>query len=231
MDTVMTYFSEAMLVLLSLPVYVALVGRVYPSIAARLRYTAEWKGARVLKKYIFPSGRAMLCRPSAVSGRYLRRYILASSDGKKILTLLAAHGVTSVRCAVTAYDAYDRVSGVIYLSESFDQSGISGEIALPCDTAYVSLCVLEANGKRVQGTSVAYIPLYSLIALVTLNVITTLAELMIVKYNVGRLLLPGRFGVWEGFGFALLVSLVIGAVLSLVVLRRTLSGGVRISIA
>jgi hypothetical protein len=194
------------------------------------RFQASQLGDRGLKKYLFPQGRAMVCQPASSSRAYIPQYILSDNNGERFLKCQLDPSVRSLRFRVFPFDANDRLLQVMEVEDPVHNPGLSTTVPLPLNTAYVSLGLLEVNDKSFSCNMLEYSVVKMLIYLSSTVLMTLLEGLMIQQCLLyfAELFFAYSSVVKGGYGYTLFLSVIIGIVYALCVLRTHFIKGSRI---
>jgi hypothetical protein len=151
------------IMLCSAVLYVFLVAYVLPRCCLKPRYNLHEIRERGIKKYLFKNGRAIVYEPSVYNAKYIKQYILSRNDDEKYIKCKTDERIYSIQYDVIAYDAGDKVIGIVEVSESILNPGYTSGALLPPKTAYVSVIVKQVNGTKIKSEADLKMPLKQVI--------------------------------------------------------------------
>ena len=182
-DIIMQYVATGILLLLSVIGCVFLLACLYPRLLLKPGYRCLQLKARGIRRYTFPTGRAITYQPGLKVRPYINSYVLAYNEGKKLLKCELDETIYRIRYEIVVFDTYDRVIEVLQVSERIAQRGATKSVLLPADTAYVHLVLRAVNGEKISSEPIA---VYSKkqVGFYFVAVILTIAlELLFLKSN------------------------------------------------
>jgi hypothetical protein len=147
---IMGYVYRSSFYLISIAVFILLVGRVLPYCCLKLQYTDQTSRDRGLKKYKFPEGRAVLYETHPSIRRYVESYALFVKDGNKYVRCKIAPGIGYIYYALAIFDHTDKLIDVVKVNDVIeDADGYSSTVSIPPETSYVSFVLYTVNGQKV----------------------------------------------------------------------------------
>ena len=173
---------DVVITILGFIISILIVGWILPVLFIRPSYKLLSSSDRGLKKYSFDEGRAVVYEPAAESKRYVDQYIVSVNNGEKFLKCKVDPRVYSIEYDVIAFNAQDKALDVLTVTDLIvGKRELSSAVALPLETAYVSLLVKYVNGVRVTKTPTMYYSGVRLAWYVALSAATTVAHVVFVK--------------------------------------------------
>lgn len=179
-QSILLYVLQAVFFIVSLVLYVFLTACLLPKILLIPGFSAAQIQDRGIKKYLFEDGRAMVCQPALDVRPYIPQYILSDNNGERFLKCKLHPGILSLKYRVLTFDVNDRPLQVLEVEDPVSTRGVAKAVPLPLNTAYVSLSLMDVNGKKVSGSPVAFSPIKLLIYLVS-TVVMTVAQALMIK--------------------------------------------------
>ncbi len=170
----------AVLVLLEIILYFILLGSVLPKILRPFCNIREC-GDRGLEKYVYPEGRGILYEPHPAFRKYVRQYALYTNLGYKYLKCKLDEEILHVKYTVVMFNKDNKILDVLNVNERNIPGTESKEIRLHHSTSYISLSVLEANGKPLESKTAVCCKLWRLITYSTLVAAACLFETLFIK--------------------------------------------------
>lgn len=101
------------------------------------------RGVRVIRE---TNGRSIVYDADVSIRKYIPQYILSERGGKKQLVCRAAYGLSYLDFDIVLFDNFNKVTGVLHVKELLSDSGYTGAVDLPDDTAYASIYLNAADG-------------------------------------------------------------------------------------
>lgn len=152
-DKIIACVLGAILVVLSIILYVFITAYLLPRIFIRPCYRSDNICDRGVKKYLFENGRAIVYEPKQSVREYVNQYILSDNSGKRYLQCKLGDSIKKITYRILTFDAYDKALGAFEVTESSIKEQFTQSVKLPYDTAYVSIEIKSINGKKVIGES------------------------------------------------------------------------------
>lgn len=147
--TIMNYFSQAIIFVVCLILYVFIAGNLLPAIFLRPSRKGLISNDRGIKQYVYEDGRALVYIPTKENNKYIEQYILSANGDEKFIKCKTPKELYSLEYDVIAFNSRDKVLDVIAVRDPIKQKEMTSAVSLPRDTAYVSVTVRKANGVRV----------------------------------------------------------------------------------
>ena len=181
LDIVMSYIAKGMLVLVSLSVYILLVGNVYPMLFMRLRRVFGKSSDRGIKKYVFPDGRCVVYEPDMKIRGYINQYELFSLKGTKYIKCKIDPKIRELCYYVLVYDNRDKLIDTLKIYESVGKNGYTRSVSLPHDTSYVNIVLYKVNSEFVSKKLPISYPIVNVVAYSVCLVVTTVIQAYVAK--------------------------------------------------
>lgn len=198
-------------------IYVYLIASVYPWLtlhpAWRKRKPFTDRGLLRVK---FPGGRGVVYEPDPRVRRYVSKYALFTSEGKKYVRLRVDKRVNYIRYDVVTFDRRGRLLDVLEVSERLTSAGSPRAVRLPTATAYASVIPRKIDGEYTgKDMAVGYSPI-GIAVYTALTVLTTVFIAFLIRNEIPNLLFYGdNFITYHNAGSTLALSILLGAVNSL----------------
>jgi hypothetical protein len=198
-------------------IYVYLIASVYPWLtlhpAWRKRKPFTDRGLLRVK---FPGGRGVVYEPDPRVRRYVPKYALFTSEGKKYIRLRVDQRVNYIRYDVVTFDRRGRLLDVLEVSERLTSAGSPRAVRLPTATAYASVIPRKIDGEYTgKDMAVGYSPI-GIAVYTALTVLTTVFIAFLIRNEIPNLLFYGdNFITYHNAGSTLALSILLGAVNSL----------------
>ena len=154
-DSIISYVSTGMLMLLSLFAFVLLVGCLYPRWAFKPSYKILNIKDRGIKRYTFPGGRAISYQPALYIRPYIKSYLLYSREGKKYFKCELTPNVNAMEYELVVFDSEDRGIAVLQISDLIVQKGNARAVLLPQAASYVTLILRSVNDQKISKSPIA----------------------------------------------------------------------------
>ena len=175
-NIVMSYIAKGMLVLVSLSIYILLVGNVYPMLFMRLRRVFGKSADRGIRKYVFPDGRCVVYEPDMKTRGYINQYELFSLKGTKYIKCKIDPAIRELCYYVLVYDNRDKLVDTLKIYESVRKNGFTRSVKLPHDTSYVNIVLYKVNSECVSKELPVSYSMTNVIAYSLCIVITTVIQ-------------------------------------------------------
>lgn len=141
-----------LLLLLGCGAFCAAIVWVLPRVFLKNRYTIDQPYDRGIKKYKFQdTGYGIVYEPSLRVRKYIKQYILTSREGEKKLLCKAAPGISYVDYDIVLFNADHKVFLILNAKDLVDPNGLTAEITLPVETAYVTVLLNGADRLTFRG--------------------------------------------------------------------------------
>jgi len=228
--TVISATANVILVIVSVIIYVLIAACLLPKVFLKPKYNASAIKDRGLGRFIFSEGRAIVYQPSLHVKKYVEKYILSSVDGEKYIKCKLDPRVFSLKYDAVAFDANDKMISTVRIEEKIKTRGYSRSALLPVNTAYVSVIVKEVNGVCADTGDKLIISVVRALAFFVSELIIHVFAGLLITNLVAEILttaLSVRYADVQ-FGFALVTSMLAGAVLSLIIFALHLSKDTKI---
>lgn len=218
-DHIFAVCAWVVLIIAGIVLYVFLVTSFLPQLLLTPTRKATGIRDRGIKKYTFPEGRGVVYEPELRYRQYVSKYLLFEYRGRKYIKLKLNEGVLTAECELAFYNNRNKL--VKIMSVMFeDQGGESEAIMIPDETSYAGMTLIAVNGKRVTSSQTADISVkrWAIFAGIT-SALTVIVGFMI-RYTavfLGEVMFKySRYGKPEGVLIVFIVSLVIGALISVI---------------
>lgn len=165
-----------LIMLCSAVLYVFLVAYVLPRCCIKPSYDLPEVRERGIKKYLFKNGRAIVYEPSVYNAKYIKQYILSRNDDEKYIKCKMDERIYSIAYDVIAYDASDKVIGIVEIAELIRNPGYTNGTLLPPKTSYVSVIVKQVNGTKIKSEAELQVPLMHVIRYAVCTVVCSVIE-------------------------------------------------------
>ncbi len=181
LDIVMSYIAKGILVLVSLCVYILLVGNIYPMLFMRLRRVSGKNADRGIKKYVFPSGRCVVYEPELKTRNYIEQYELFSVNGTKYIKCKINAAIRDLCYYVLVYDNRDKLVDTLKIFEVVQKNGFTSSVKLPHNTSYVNIVPYKVNSENVSKKLPVSYPTVNVVTYSLCLVITTVIQAYVAK--------------------------------------------------
>lgn len=219
-DKIIACVLGAILVVLSIILYVFLTVYLLPKIFIKPSYRSDNICDRGVKKYLFEDGRAIVYEPKQSVREYINQYILSDNSGKRYLQCKLGDSIKKITYRILTFDVYDKSLGALEVAESSIKEQFTQSVRLPYDTAYVSIEIKNVNGKKVSGESDIKYSGFKAGAFAALTMLITVVEAWVIRKFV--------FSIFSSFLYytdqavvgvidALVIPAIVGIVLSVLV--------------
>ena len=230
MSEIFVAISNWTAVLLLLILYITLLADIFPRLFLRTRYATEKNLGRGLKKYTYPTGRAVLYEPHPSVRKYLNKYLLFTKDGYKYLKCCFDSAVFEIKYKVVMLNNKNKVIDALSVTENMSHLKSTANIQLHQDTSYVAIIVENVNGAK-NRVLCAYNRLWDL-ALYFLSVSATSIALMFAAASLIEEIVFSNFGQTVvnrvGSEAFFLFGIIIGVVSVLIFLMTAAGKGIRV---
>ena len=197
--------------------YVYLVASVYPWLTMHLTWRKRKPFTdRGLLRVKFPTGRGVVYEPDPRVRRYVSKYALFTSEGKKYIRLRVDQRINYIRYDVVAFDRRGRLLDVLEVSERLASAGSPRAVRLPTATAYASVIPRKIDGEYTgKDMAVGYSPI-GIRGPVTLEDFGNIFIAFLIRNEIPNLLYYGdNFIGYYSAGSTLALSVLLGVVNSL----------------
>ena len=181
LDIVMSYIAKGILVLVSIYIYVLLVGNIYPMMFMRLRRVFGKNSDRGIKKYVFPDGRCVVYEPEMKIRSYINQYELFSVNGTKYIKCKIAPEIKELCYYVLVYDNRDKLIDTLKIFESVKKTGFTRSVKLPHNTSYTNIVLYKINSESVSKILPISYPIVNVAAYSLCVIITTVLQAYVAK--------------------------------------------------
>ena len=206
-----------LLVIVLTVLYVYLVASVYPWLTMHLTWRKRKPFTdRGLLRVKFPKGRGVVYEPDPRVRRYVSKYALFTSEGKKYIRLRVDQRINYIRYDVVAFDRRGRLLDVLEGSERLASAGSPRAGRLPTATAYASVIPRKIDGEYTgKDMAVGYSPI-GIAVYTALTTLTTIFIAFLIRNEIPNLLYYGdNFIGYYSAGSTLALSVLLGVVNSL----------------
>ena len=229
-QSILLYALQAVFFLISLVLYVLLTACILPHWLLGFHFSAADIKDRGVKKYLFADGRAIVYLPDPAIRTYIPQYILSDHQGERFLECMLNPTICSLRYRVLPFDAQDRPLPVLEVEDPVSTRGISKILPLPLNTAYVTIFLLDVNGKEFKNSLLNY-SLIKLAAYGISTIVLTILEALMIKQCLlyfADLMFAYSDMVASGYFFTVFTAAIVGALYALIVLITHFIKGSRI---
>ncbi len=153
---------------------------VLPRCFLRIRFRAQMEDRGIKNVNEGDGGHTVICAPAQQYRRYLKHYALSHRQNGVQLICDFDKSVAYASFNVAIYDGTGQVCKVLEVKQSI-VNGESEEIALPPNTAYVSVKLKEVDGVKFDGSYADGVPTKSVLLFVGICALLELFILFIVK--------------------------------------------------
>ena len=198
-------------------IYVYMVASVYPWLTLHPAWRKRKPHTdRGLLRVKFPGGRGVVYEPDPRVRRYVPKYALFTSEGKKYIRLRVDQRVNYIRYDVVTFDRRGRLLDVLEVSERLTSAGSPRAVRLPTATAYASVIPRKIDGEYTgKEMAVGYSPI-GIAVYTALTVLTTVFIAFLIRNELQNLLFYGdHFITYYSAGRTLALSVLLGTVNSL----------------
>ena len=195
-------------------IYVYLVASVYPWLTLHLTWRKRYPYTdRGLLRVRFPEGRGVVYEPDPRVRRYVSKYALFTSEGKKYIRLRVDKRINYLRYDVVTFDRRGRLLDVLEVSERLSSAGSPRAVRLPAATAYASVLPRQVDGEHTgKDLAVVYSPI-GIAVFTALTVLTTVFVAFLIRNEIPNLLYYGdEFLIYPPAGKTFILSVALGAV-------------------
>ena len=232
MDEIITSIILAFLVVVEVILYCGLSSMAISRIV-RIECSFRESLDRGLKKYLYPSGRAVSYEPHPSMRKYIQRYILFTNNGYKFFKCRLGEGVREGCFSLIMFNNKDRVVDILDVEVSNHSQNETPMLQIHKDTSYVSVVVDSVNGKAIEHPCLLECKLWKLLACVASATALNFLQLLFVRRVIEA------YDEWffeSGItsalptGKLLFVALLIGAITGVIVFFKVRAKKVRWSI-
>ena len=226
-QSILLYILQAVFFIVSLILYVFLTACLLPKLLLIPSFNAAHIQDRGIKKYLFEEGRAIVCQPAPAVRAHIPQYILSDNNGERFLKCMLSPQVYSLKYRVLTFDVNDRPLQVLDVEDPVKSRGVARSVPLPLNTAYVSISVMDVNGKKLPASPVAFSRVKLLIYLAS-TVAMTIAEALMIKQALvffADLIFAYTDTVPAHYGTTLFTALLIGTAYALFVISTHFTKG------
>ena len=215
-------FLWILLLLLGSGVFCAVIVWILPKLFLRNRYTIHQPYDRGIKKYKFKNaGYGIVYEPALNVRKYIKQYVLTNQNGEKKLTCKIAEGVAHVDYDVVLFNAANKVFLILNAKDLMEKDGgVTAEIVLPPETAYVTVLLNGVDGRTFVGKRGVRLSPFHLIcfaiASVGLSVCLAFCFRFCFANLFGGVMRQSFLASPSGNSLTLILSLIIGAIGALV---------------
>lgn len=156
MDIIIQIFAGAILFIMSIVMYLFLVGSVFPRFLLKTRYCNSETSDRGLNKFRYPQGRAVVYEPHPSVRKYINKYLLFTNNGYKYIKCKTDEYVTRLKYNVVLFNNKNRIIDVVCVDESISKIGETAPVMLHHNTSYVRLDLLSVNNDVFEQGPLVY---------------------------------------------------------------------------
>lgn len=150
-DLVLRVIILAFLLIGSPIFYLFLTARLLPRLLLIPHSSCTHIKDRGIQKYIYPKGRAITYQAATDMRPYIPQYILSDNHGERFLKCKLDKQIRTIKYRILPFDVNDHPLEVLEVADPVATPGVTSAVALPLNTAYVSICVQEVNGKKITA--------------------------------------------------------------------------------
>ena len=161
MEKILLCSAKAILVFISITLYLKLFSSTIPNLIMRLRYKGTVTRDRGVKKYVYENGRCVVYEPDINVRKYVKKYSLYTEDGYKYIQCEVAKQISYIRYDVYAFNNSNKLIDIINVNENIEgEEGYSAPVELPPETSYVKFVLRKVDAMYSCKTSfVEYSPI------------------------------------------------------------------------
>lgn len=188
MEKIFDAIAQVPILVASLVCFVIIIKTLIPSLTLNAHYSIDRLLGRGLKKYKYPTGRAVVYEPHPSVRKYLNKYILFVNDGYKYLRCRFDAGVKSVRFEVMMFSSTDKHIDTLRINAKIGADLESKNILLHHRTSYVALKIETINDHEIPVSSCGYYTAGQLSAYFFLVALSIFVESLVVANTAGSFL-------------------------------------------
>lgn len=186
MENVLSAILQLFIFLISAVCVFFILKLLIPAVSLRINYSFDSALGRGIKKYKYPTGRAVVYEPHPSVRKYINRYVLFVNDGYKYLKCRLDKGVKNLKFEVIMFNNKNNAIDVLSVYASASDNSETREILLNSDTSYVILNVESANDLAVKRVKIGYYTLKQLGLYFGLVAFTVFIEMLIAAKTLGK---------------------------------------------
>ena len=188
MENVLEAVSQLFIFIASLVIFVAVIKSLIPALSLKVHYSVDrWLG-RGVKKYKYPSGRAVVYEPHPRVRKYINKYALLVNDGYKYLKCRLDRYVKTLKFEVIMFSNKNKVIDVLSVYARMNDEPETKELLLHPETSYVAINIVEVNEQALEKTIRGYYTVPQLLLYFVLVAVSVFSELRVAAETVGEFL-------------------------------------------
>ena len=134
-----------------------------PRLLLESKYSIKQTLDRGIKKYkSADNGKSIVYEPNLLVRKYIKQYVIASENGKKIFKCMVKDGLSYIDFDIALFDSAGKVFKVITVQNIIDGIYLE-EVELPVETSYVTLILNKVDNKSFPKISCSKISVKKLI--------------------------------------------------------------------
>lgn len=148
MENLLTGIAKAIVLIISITLYLKLFSSLIPGVIMRLSCKRENTRDRGIKKYVYENGRCVVYEPDVNARKYVKKYSLYTEDGYKYMQCKLVDKIHYIKYDVYAFDNADKLLDIITVNQYVDVGEeYSSPIAIPPETSYVRFVLRKVDAK------------------------------------------------------------------------------------
>lgn len=188
MENVLEAVSQLFIFIASLVVFAAVIKSLIPAVSLKVHYSVDrWLG-RGIKRYKYPSGRAVVYEPHPQVRKYINKYAIFVNDGYKYLKCRLDRYVKTLKFEVIMLNNQNKVIDVLSVYARMNDEPETKELLLHPDTSYVAINIEAINEEAFRRTIRGYYTVPQLLLYFALIAISVFIELLVAAETVGEFL-------------------------------------------
>lgn len=156
-------------------IYYALIATILPKYVLKIRCSVTESKDRGLKKYVFPSGRAVVYEPHPQIRKYVESYVLFTNGGYKYVKCRLKEGVRDIKYSIIMFNNENKVIDILEVNERVNDLD-TDTLLIHQDTSYISFVLNSVAETSLKVQAPFYCRWKDLTAYVGLTSVLTLFE-------------------------------------------------------
>jgi hypothetical protein len=175
------------LLVLIIAIFIFINAIILPKIFLVATYKVSDSADRGIKTIDEVGGRSVIYAPNLDARKYIEQYILSERGGKKYIICKFNCFVKTIDYDVVLFGGFGEVCKVINVQEIAGDNYVSKPVEIPAETAYATVIVNAANGKKFKSPAVKSVTLKRLVWYSVCCAISIAACVLCVKYCLAKL--------------------------------------------
>ncbi|MBQ4091583.1 MAG: hypothetical protein IJC64_04640 [Clostridia bacterium] len=202
---------------------------IFPSLFLKSNYSIGKTADRGIRKYkTSANGLYMIYEPNWIVRKFIKQYIIAAEEDRKIMKCMVEYGVDYVEYDAVLFDTTDKVFRVLNVQQLIGDSIYTDEIELPRETAYATLILRRVNNRVFPQTASSRISPRRLLIYGLFTCLAALGASVSINISLANMFggvfresYVANMGTWiTATGVALAAAAVCALVLSLIIASR-----------